>query len=325
MVSISSKKKVNFTVNPADFDQAELTDIKKGRLSSPVGARGGIWVPPDAKLEFVEGKPYIFYPVPKNWPSTISIQQLNFEELRKLGWTYKENTDKLLDDFVKLANATPKKVLKFVKKWGPLWACVSHSTHKAELADVTGVEIVSLIHPIGPLHGDAALGFCWCSWVPAENVSSFVREAKRAKAALSIYTCLKLEKEEDPNDWATLGFSGKLKFAGTASAEEKKFIKKMFLCSFVERRLSEVGFLIDPQSLKLQIVFDLGFLRAAWLQLAQAMTAMRGIYVCDGCGDVYVRALKKPVEGKFNFCPQCGKKGAKRAYYRRKKNANLNS
>ena len=306
------------------FGEAGLMD-DEGRLASPVGARGGIWVPPDAKLEFVEGKPYIFYPVPPNWPSTISIQQLNFEELRKLGWTYKENTDKLLDDFVKLANATPNKVLKFVKKWGPLWACVSHSTHKANLADVLGVEIVSLIHPIGPLHGDAALGFCWCSWVPAENVSSFVREAKRAKAALSIYTCFKLGKEEDPNDWGTLGFEGKLKITDNASAEEKNFIKKMLLCNFVESRLSEVGFSIDPQSLKLQIVFDLGFLRAAWLQLAQAMTAMRGIYVCDGCGDVYVRALKKPVEGKFNFCPQCGKKGAKRAYYRRKKNANLNS
>lgn len=325
MVSISSKKKVNFTVNPADFDQAELTDIKKGRLSSLVGARGGIWVPPDAKLDFVEGKPYVFYPVPKNWPSTISIQQLNFEELKKLGWTYKESTDKLLDDFVKLANATPNKVLNFVKKWGPLWFCVSHSTHNPDLAGMTGVEIVSFIHPVGPLHGDVSLGFCWCSWVPAENVSFFVREAKRAKAALSIYTCLKLEKEEDPTDWAALGFSGKLKFADTASAEEKKFIKKMFLCRFVESRLSEVGFSIDPQDLKLQIVFDLGFIRAAWMQLAQSMTAMRGIYVCDGCGKVYVRALKKPVEGKFNFCPQCGKKGAKRAYYRRKKNTSLNS
>ncbi|HOB11102.1 MAG TPA: hypothetical protein PKY47_04970 [Acetomicrobium sp.] len=310
------------TTNPADFDQAELTD-DEGRLASPVGARGGIWVPPDAKLEFVEGKPYIFYPVPKNWPSTVSIQQLNFEELKKLGWAYKESTDKLLDDFVALANATPNKVLKFVKKWGPLWACVSHSTHKAELAGVMGVEIVSLIQPVGPLHGDATLGFSWCSWVPAEDVSTFVMEAKRAKAALSIYTCLKLKKEEDPTDWATLGFVGKLKFAGTASAEEKKFIKKMFLCSFVESRLSEVGFSIDPQDLKLQIVSDLGFLRTAWLQLAQAMTGMRGIYVCDGCGKVYVRALKKPAKGRLNFCPDCGegKRGSKRAYYRRKKNA----
>ncbi len=312
------------TANRADFGLAELTDIGKGCLSSSLGARGGIWVPPEAKLEFVEEKPHIFYPVPQNWPSTISIQQLNFEELKKLGWTYKENTDRLLDDFIALANATPNKVLKFVKKWGPLWACVSHSTHKADLAGVMGVEIVSFIHPVGPLHGDAALGFSWCSWVPAEDVSTFVREAKRAKAALSIYTCLKLKKEEDPTDWATLGFVGKLKFADTASAEEKKFIKKMFLCRFVESRLNEVGFSIDPQNLKLQIVSDLGFIRAAWLQLAQAMTGMRGVYVCDGCGKVYVRALKKPAEGKFNFCPECGKKGAKRAYYRRKKNANLN-
>jgi len=178
---------------------------------------------------------------------------------------------------------------------------------------------VSFVHLVGPLHGDLRHGLTWCSWTPAEAVSTFVAEAKRVKAALSIYTCLKLNKEEDQANWATLGFSGKLKFADNTSAEEKRFVKKLLLCRFVESRLSEIGFSINPTNLKLKLVSDLGFIRAVWLQVAQAMTGMRGVYVCDGCGKVYVRALKKPVAGKLNFRPDCGKRGSKRAYYRRKK------
>ncbi|HHV52378.1 MAG TPA: hypothetical protein GXX52_02680 [Synergistaceae bacterium] len=289
-----------------------------------MGAKGGIWVPLETKLGELENnkgkkEAYIFYPVPERWPSTISIQQLNFEELANFGWVYKESTKKLLDDFIALSNATPNKVLKFAQRWGPLWVCVSHSTHNPDSMDVMGVEIVSFVHPVGPLHGDLRHGLTWCSWTPAEAVMSFVREAKRVKAALSIYTCLKLEKEEDVTNWATLGFSGKLKFNNNTSVKEKRFIKKTLLCRFIESRLSEIGFSIDPTSLKLKLVSDLGFIRAVWLQVAQAMTQMRGIYVCDSCGEVYVRALKKPVAGKLNFCPDCGKKGSKRAYYRRKK------
>ena len=37
---------------------------------------------------------------------------------------------------------------------------------------------------------------------------------------------------------------------------------------------------------------------------------MRGVYVCDGCEKVYVRALKKPVAGKSIFVP-IGKRGSK--------------
>lgn len=284
-----------------------------------MGARGGIWVPPEAKLELLEGKPYILYPVPEDWPSTVPIQQLNFEELANFGWVYKESTKKLLDDFIALSNATPNKVLKFVKKWGPLWVCVSHSTHNPDSMGMMGVEIVSFVHPVGPLHGDLRHGLTWCSWTPAEAVTSFVYEARRAKAALSIYTCIKLGKEENITDWAALGFLDKLKITDNASAEEKNFIKKLLLCRFIESKLSEIGFSIDPSDLKIKLVSDLGFIRAVWMQVAQAMTQMRGIYVCDNCGEVYTRSLRKPVVGKLNFCSDCGKRGSKRAYYRRTK------
>jgi DNA-directed RNA polymerase subunit RPC12/RpoP len=309
----------------ANFYVVGLED-DNGQLSSPLGARGGIWVPPEAKLELIEGEPYIFYPVPDDWPSTVPVQQLNFGELTNLGWTYKDDTDNLLDEFVNLESAAPKKVLRFAQKWGPLWVCTSHSKRGE-------VEAVSFIHPLGPLHGSLDHGLAWCSWTPAEAVSAFVREAKRVVAALRIFVSLMLgmKEEEEEKCWAELGFSGRLVFSEGTTADDKAFIKKLLLSKFVESRLTEVGFTIGPSLnakslLKIRLVSDLGFIRAVWLQVAQAMTGMRGIYTCDNCGKLYVREGRKPPKGRLNFCPDCGegKRGSKRAYYRRKKNANLN-
>jgi DNA-directed RNA polymerase subunit RPC12/RpoP len=309
------------TKDDADFYMAGLED-ENGQLSSPLGARGGIWVPPEAKLDLIEEDPHIFYPVPNDWPSTVPIQQLNFEELTNLGWTYKDDTHKLLDEFVNLESASPKKVLRFAQKWGPLWVCSSHSK-KGD------VEIVSFVHPIAPLHGSLDHGLAWCSWIPAEAVSAFVKEAKRVAAALRIFSSLVLGIKEDEEEkyWAELGFLGRLVFPEGTTVDGKRFIKKLILSKFVESRLTEVGFTLGPSlnaksPIKISLVSDLGFIRPVWLQVAQAMTGMRGIYTCDDCGRLYIREGRKPAKGRLNFCPDCGegKRGSKRAYYQRSKN-----
>lgn len=61
-----------------------------------------------------------------------------------------------------------------------------------------------------------------------------------------------------------------------------------------------------------------GFLPAVWMQLAQTVVGLRGVYTCDGCGETFTRA-RQPQAGRRAYCQRCGKdkKGPKRDWARR--------
>ena len=108
---------------------------------------------------------------------------LDDHDLEAEGWRWRDDTQTLLEDFVKLVveeftDACYKSVANFVKKWGLLWVC-RNASH--------GECYPPRLH-LGPWDTNP------CSWAPIEEVKEFWRLAWELKAVLEINAALQQER-----------------------------------------------------------------------------------------------------------------------------------
>jgi DNA-directed RNA polymerase subunit RPC12/RpoP len=71
----------------------------------------------------------------------------------------------------------------------------------------------------------------------------------------------------------------------------------------------------DGRNPTLTIESGMGFIRAAWLHVAQLAAGVRSLYICDGCGKPYPRR-RQAKKGQKQFCPECGARASKRLWWR---------
>ncbi len=294
----------------ADLELQGFTD-SNGRLNSYAGGGGAIWIPPDARIgswpdekgNMVE---CVIYPLPEAWHHDLPINNQNIDDLKNLhdleeiGWQKMNNSSTVLEDFIRLAEATPDMIRQFVLKWGPLWHCVEHK-------DCFWVPTWYPNQKNG------------CRWFPAEPLKEFRLRAIQAEATFDIAVRLSKGRPVPMNLWQRLGWTG----------EEGKFSlwgQKFFLTSIINGFLTRPGgpsLFVYWNDQKPEIVIDtgLGFIRSVWLIIAQCLTGAKGLYFCNSCGDPYIRHMRKPQEGRKSFCPECSGngKGSKKLYERFKR------
>lgn len=293
-----------------DFELQGFTD-SNGRLNSYAGGGGAIWIPPEAKIGSLPDKTgalvnCVLYPLPKKFCHPIGNKPFKSDDsersmdLYTWGWERKADTTNVLEDFIKLTEASSEMIRQFVLKWGPLWLCTQHDD--------------CFWTPAPRLRDES-----WCFWIPAEPLGGFRRLAKQAKAAFDISVHLRNDKPVPEHLWKTLGWSGKEQ---GFSLSEQKF----FLTSSINGYLTLPGgpsIWVRWEEQKPELVIDtgLGFLRVVWLMIAQCLTGAKGLYFCDGCGAPYIRHTRKPQQGRKTFCPECSKggKGSKRVYEQSKR------
>lgn len=292
-----------------------------------------IWVPPrqrvveDTEIDSVLlegegcGKRLVFF-VPKDWV-TKNIKADWQTRLNSIGWTKKEDTSSLLDQFIELAEADPKKTerfLEFARNWGPLWEQ-------------------------NPKTGAALDQYNLAPWV--ESIEVWRLNAIEVKILIRIAALLHQNELASINDWKTLYIPPEnLVIIALGDEKGEEFIEKRntffdnkendrsfySLDKQREELMNYVNFkIISEYGVKLFIIWrgedpeliispKLGFINAVWYQLIQAI-ARNNCYICSGCSKIYLRIGKRPKKGQKNYCVGCGSKASKKNYARKKRKA----
>ncbi len=272
------------------FDLAGMTD-DEGRFLGHLTEDIDIYVPPNNLVSLDssddEVLANIIFPVPTKW--VIDNRTGNPDELKQFGWEKKVKKNNLLDDFVILAEASPKRYLSFAKKWGPYW------------------------FQINPFDIDFnKYNYRFAPWV--EHIAFLRTLAREVKVILEIASSLKQNKLAKNHLWKTL--APDINEANYQTIDQQK----MFLTDYInikgERIIFDSTLECYPtyyflrlrvdwsnENPELYIATRIGFYSAMWLQLLQAVTA-NYVYVCNDCSRVYVRN-RKAAEGRKNFCKAC--------------------
>lgn len=313
-----------------DIEFAGLTDEDSGEIRALIGGRGEIWVPTEVRIGKSQHSKNnriesILYPIWDEQDEKLtygSAKKLGRvlpampSSLRKAGWKKIskpgsfDDFKKLPEDFIRLENGSPEKIKEFVLKWGPLWWCTKHR-------DCCWQPYRFL----KPQHKTQK-----CEWMPAEAIEDFKQKAGQVRAAMQIGARLLDERRGTSEHWEALGHEV------SSDIETQRF----FLALIINRHLSMWdGFGLWVRwgrgSLegKLSINTCLGFFPVVWLQVAQALGGARGLYICDDCGEAYIRFRRKPREDRHNFCERCAKNergtkklSAQKAREKNKKKAN---
>lgn len=247
-------------------------------------------------------------------PSGTDMRKFLFEDWDMLSHSGTD-TSLILEQFLKLVEASAEQVKRFVETWGPLWVCDKHGREHSKCPAPSMV----FDHDI-----DSD-----CSWTPRERVEDFQIAAREVKAVLSIAASLMQGKIGKAEDWAAvratsldLGPIGK-----RDGILDKIEIDRIDLSCIICDRLSLHGPSLafdwggTDSKPTLSVNTGFGFLRLVWHQVAQCITGARDIYTCDGCGTVYIRdsGRRRPKEGSRNYCLKCAGTARKREWARRNK------
>jgi hypothetical protein len=262
-----------------------------------------IWVPPkplkveglDVPLERVlldgdgASSALVFF-VPKEWINGRSKSGWR-TRLRDSGWSLKQDTAGLLNQFIRLVEAPTTSYLDFAKKWGPLWKQAEH--FNVNIPD----------------------SYKEAPWI--EPLEAWRLRAKEVKTVLEVASYIYKEELAPPELCQTLW---PLEYENIVSIESQKEWLMYYIN--IEMLKHNIKFYINwlGQAPELKIGSTLGFLSAVWFQLLQTITS-KAICLCDGCSQVYAREGRKPARGKQNYCAYCGTAAAKRDYASRKRQA----
>lgn len=278
----------------------------------PAWGHHAIWVPP--YVDVVGER--ITYPVAEHWATP-----QDFNPLREMGWTVRVDAAELVPALCALAgcssNTQGRRVKSFVTQWGPLWTCTEHSDcHYSR---------------------EGAMQEPPCRWDHVEWIEDFTVKACQVKAALDAALLLKDGRAVPQDIWLKLfpvpaleaGARWDHDTTGTESWGRLPLpLQWRFLCNVVNCYITVVpgGFTLwlgwDTANKVLStptLIFSpgLGFIRMAWLQIAQRIAQIDRRYVCDGCGQTYERTMRRPRRGERNYCPTCGKDDGYRESKRR--------
>lgn len=270
-----------------------------GGLEAYISGGSTILVPPKAEILTTDsGLDYLEYPIPSLWTAPLTPRKADLCRFLEAGWTIRQRTDGLLDDIHDLIEAPPSRIARFAEKWGPIWLCMKHDECLWNIDCRT-----------------QSLANDQCEWLAMEPLEFFRMTARQITDACKIVDHLLSDKPAPIATWQSL-----LPYKFPADECLEIDLQRAFLACAITEKLAIPGGPVlrvnwtDGTEAELTIETGLGFVRRAWLQVAQLLTGARGVCVCDGCGRAYIRHRRKPRRGGRNYCPSCGKTAAKREW-----------
>lgn len=262
----------------------------EGLFYGAIPESAGIWVTDRVFLQDMGDTPWLMFLVPGEWRSGNKTGWKT--RLKEIGWTRKPHDKTLLEEFIRLADSPPEKFLSFAKKWGPLW------------------ERIKLPYENLPDKDE----YLW-----PESIKVWNLKAKQVKSIVDIASLLCQEEPAPLKYWYWLGFRNEQshwrKIKGDISGQ--RYWLGLMITNLMGSANNNIRFEVNwtEENPRLELSTRLGFIHSVWFLLAQAVTK-NNIYICDGCGKVYVREKRKPAKGRKNFCPDCseGGRGSKRLW-----------
>ncbi len=240
---------------------------------------------------------------------------------------------RVLEGFVKLADAPAEKVLDYARRFGVLGICehgVPASHNRGPFPPQLGPQ--TACRPLGYfdfLDRDRSEGLaaraCW------EPVEVWWRFARQARAMLDIAAHLHQDQRPRAESWRTLWASS----LGWTEGEPEPW--KDWDSEDARRELADplnmwLALGVAPPLLRWEgsgppaVLLGGGLFGTLAVQLMSAVTRTRGLSLCSECGDPYPPE-RQPRAGEKNYCQECrsqGKPGlnATKAYQRRKRAGN---
>jgi hypothetical protein len=276
------------------------------------GTRGEIWIPPKVdEVAVSSGKTgAIHFPIGVHSRERVEASGDPVGLLRDSGWRLREHADGLVEDLVALAHDPQTSgVVRFAKKWGPVWKCWN------------------------PRHGECLWSKIWmahssrtrCVWSNVEPVDLFIAEARRFEAIVTASDKLRGGHPVPPDTWKQIAWDH---FSDASNSKLPLSTQRWMLAAVIAQRLELLPgapvlsvHVVKSGAIKLAVESGWGFIRAAWLQVAQLISGTKNLYICDNCGVAYERK-REAKRGQHHFCPTCGAggKGSKRLWWQEKGN-----
>jgi len=270
-------------------------------------SRINLLIPPKVDLDYLEGKPIVRYPVSDGWVRTAK-RQIDLKTLMMKGWKTRVDNDNLLDEFMKLGRLGDTSdaagiVAAFAKRWGPLWTCAGRGYDHLDCH----WSLQGAMRDHDP-----------CGWAPYEFVEEFIAKGRQARAALDAAASLRLGEPVREDIWFDLDYPGAVseRVAQIAKdmAQMDLGLQRSFFTLVLNHYLSimpghpgvHLNWYQGNDQPALVVTSGLGFVRAAWLNIAQVIAGVRSLLICNGCGEPYARQGRSPKKGGRNFCPDCG-------------------
>lgn len=277
--------------------------------------KGFFITPPEVHLD--KERDVLQFPVPQqDQEGKISLTFSNdhnfsyaeiVNEFAFAGWKYKEpefDQTKLLEEILKLHDAAQEYILKFAKKWGPLWKCIKHKKCF--------------------MNTDFFKEEGQCLWCPEERIEDYRILSRMMRAIVN-------SKSDEMVEF--IKSMGEDYFPEECDFEKRTFniIKEL---PDVSDGLMVILFSIFFQINHLTICMDwgpnkedetekhkhkhgsvplvefntgLGYVRIAMLALSHKMWGTKELVVCSKCHEPYFRMKRNARKGQKNYCPDCRK------------------
>lgn len=249
-------------------------------------------------------------------------------------------SNEMLEDFVRLSNASDPKILAYSKKWGLLDLCEIHL--KPACHSKTCEPIVKYKHYVFGLDDDATLEYRKENFLSdGEPLHIWRRYARFADALLRIAVKLYDDKLANKSDWENLRindpeFLSPNEVEFLSNSEEHYFKHNLMIQKNRVARgirywleLGAVRPVIKWWEKRLVITFecdtDYGVLFGNLaIQLMLAICKSSGMAICSNCGNSY-SPMRRPKQGQRRYCPNCKKAGPRDASadYRKRKKQNV--
>lgn len=190
----------------------------------------------------------------------------------------------LLNEFIRLNDASPEEILKFAKTYGVLNDRASREERRY-----------------------------------SEDLSVWRECAVRARATLALAASIELSEATSPSDWNVLR---PWWFDGWAGVVKSRYVERRQLTDVLNAwlQLAEIraGVYLSGTSTRLVLTNlegtdtgQLTMLGVLALQIVRAVGRAGFIETCSGCKEVYLRE-RRAQTGRANYCGQCGIKAALR-------------
>jgi hypothetical protein len=192
----------------------------------------------------------------------------------------------ILNAFVRIKTADD--VLRFARRYGTLGLCKHGlppmhrgSWYRDVIKDRELVEVIRT-DEWEPRLGGSERG--WCSPVSPEPVKKWLKYSELALSYLNLAASLKID-----------------------TGKRMKGLRQLFLQDGINEWLGDAGIRLELNWGRQEPTLILtggGVFGALGVQLLTAVTA-NTLAVCSGCGNPYLRQVKKPKPGQRNFCDTC--------------------
>ncbi|MDA1258029.1 MAG: hypothetical protein O3C10_09355 [Chloroflexi bacterium] len=259
----------------------------------------------------------------------------------------RSDADDLLRQFTRIATA--EDVVRFVERWGPIGFCADHQlpyehSWGPQLPGASADHFEKWYEERGTRPEE-----CQAPWwikparapIGSESIGVYMRFADQSRGIMLAASALRAGRQPTDEEWlaATVGWNRRdIAKRGESYLLTRRAVHRLFTGEVAPHETADgldsqkwwwqvLGSLVnewiaisgvrprigswtgDPQVRFVTSPVGIGLFGTLAMQLLRAVTGHMAPEICDGCGEAYLPANRRPKRNQKHWCPECRKKG----------------